>query len=419
MNPLTHFKTIPILTILIALALVALAAPKVARADVVVDWNSIALQTIFAAVPPRPGPTGILDVAMVHAAVHDAIQAFEGRFESYTIPIANASGSPVAAAAQAAHDVLVARFPLQTGTLDTLLTNYLAGLGLLGNPGLVTGQQAAVNILNLRTGDGSFPPNPEIFTGGTGPGEWRPTLPAFAPMASPWLGAVAPFALKDSAQLRASPPPPHLASGKYARDYDELKALGSVGSVARTQAQTDLALSTPTISSFCGNEPCGASRERISAISAIAPGSSPWPTWRQPTQPSPRGATRGTTSSGAPSRPFRKGDNDGNPRTAGDPTWLPLLATPPYPEYTSGANNLTGAMTRTLERFFGDRMTFTVTSTPVNQTKTYDRFSDMADDVVDVRIYQGIHFRSADEVARRQGTRSADWAFSHILRPLE
>ena len=76
-------------------------------------------------------------------------------------------------------------------------------------------------------------------------------------------------------------------------------------------------------------------------------------------------------------------------------------------------------MTRTLERFFGDRMTFTVTSTPVNQTKTYDRFSDMADDVVDVRIYQGIHFRSADEVARRQGTRSADWAFSPILRPLE
>src|SRR5262245_50027759 len=79
---------------------------------------------------------------------------------------------------------------------------------------------------------------------------------------------------------------------------------------------------------------------------------------------------------------IQEGDNDCNPRTAGDPTWLPLLPTPPYPEYMSGANNLTGAMTRTLERFFGDRMTFTVTSTPVNETKTYDRFSDMADDVV-------------------------------------
>jgi hypothetical protein len=75
-------------------------------------------------------------------------------------------------------------------------------------------------------------------------------------------------------------------------------------------------------------------------------------------------------------------------------------------------------MTRTLKRFFGDKVTFSVMSTPVNQTKTYHRFSDMADDVVDVRIYQGIHFRSADEVARRQGTRAADWAFSHFLRPL-
>jgi hypothetical protein len=75
-------------------------------------------------------------------------------------------------------------------------------------------------------------------------------------------------------------------------------------------------------------------------------------------------------------------------------------------------------MTRTLERFFGDKTTFTVFSTPANLSKTYERFSDMASDVVDVRIYQGIHFRSADEVARRQGTRAADWAFSHFLRSI-
>jgi hypothetical protein len=75
-------------------------------------------------------------------------------------------------------------------------------------------------------------------------------------------------------------------------------------------------------------------------------------------------------------------------------------------------------MTRTLELFFGDKTTFTVSSTPANTSKIYNRFSDMADDVVNVRIYQGIHFRSADEVARRQGTRAADWAFSHFLRPL-
>jgi hypothetical protein len=119
------------------------------------------------------------------------------------------------------------------------------------------------------------------------------------------------------------------------------------------------------------------------------------------------------------------GDDDGNPRTAGDATWLPQIPTntPPYPEYPSGANSLTGAVTRTLERFFGNNMTFKVTSTfanpaPVNPTKTYQRFWDMADDVVDVRIYQGIHFRTADVVARRHGRQIADMAFSHFLRPV-
>lgn len=87
--------------------------------------------------------------------------------------------------------------------------------------------------------------------------------------------------------------------------------------------------------------------------------------------------------------------------------------------FTSGANNRTGAMTRTLEHIFGDKTTFSVFSTPVNVTKTYERFSDMADDVVDVRIYQGIHFRSADEVARRTGTAAADWVISHFLRHSE
>ena len=113
---------------------------------------------------------------------------------------------------------------------------------------------------------------------------------------------------------------------------------------------------------------------------------------------------------------IREGNNDGNAKTEGDPSWLPLLPTPPYADYTSGANDLTGAMTRTLEIFFDDRMTFSVFSTPANTNKTYQRFSDMARDVVDVRIYQGIHFRSADEVARRQGSRAADWAASHFLR---
>jgi hypothetical protein len=105
--------------------------------------------------------------------------------------------------------------------------------------------------------------------------------------------------------------------------------------------------------------------------------------------------------------------------TEGDPTWVPLVNTPAYPEYFSGANSFIGAFTHTLALLFGDKTTFVVTSTPANQTKTYQRFSDQAKDMVDVRIYQGLHFRTADVIARRLAMRSANWAFSHFLRPLK
>src|SRR4029453_10059039 len=107
--------------------------------------------------------------------------------------------------------------------------------------GVLVGQEAALNIINRRSDDGSFPPNPEVFTGGTAPGEWRPTPPAFAPMSAPWFGAVVPFALKESSGILSEPPPPHLRSGAYAKAYDEVKALGARVNSARTTEQTDLA----------------------------------------------------------------------------------------------------------------------------------------------------------------------------------
>ena len=144
-----------------------------ARADVVVDWNVFTAQAIAAAA--RPSPANVFDYAMVHLAMHDAIQAIEGRFQRYCAAVPNGSGSPIAAAATAAHDVLVSLFPAQTGTLDPAYDTYLADLGLTGNPGVLAGQQAAACILNLREGDGRYPSNPEAFYGGTGLGEWRPT----------------------------------------------------------------------------------------------------------------------------------------------------------------------------------------------------------------------------------------------------
>jgi hypothetical protein len=405
----------------------SLAAP--ANADVVTDWNEIAVAAIVAAGPARPPGTAALDLAMVQTAVHDAVQAYQGRFEPYVQSISGASGSPVAAAAKAAHDVLVHQFPAQTASLDTTYDNYLTNHGLAQNDaGVLVGQQAAAGIINARTGDGSFPASFPPFTGGTDPGQWRPTLPLFAPMAAPWFGAVTPFALKDSTQLRPAPPPPALTSGEYTHAYNEIKALGAKFGSARTPEQTEFAL-------FWGTNylrtwwqvmrdiadahltDIGDSA-RLFALAAVAAADALIGAWD----------TKKYYNLWRPITAIQEGDNDGNPNTIGDPTWLPLLDTPPYQDYTSGATNFTSAVTRTLTLFFKtDAMTYSVTwvapaptsPPPAQLTRTYSSFSAAIDDVVLARILEGIHFRFADTVARRTGKRSADWAFSHVMRPIQ
>src|SRR5215207_3496994 len=165
----------------IAMLAILLAVPTCARAEVVVVWTAIAVQATLTA--NRPGPSGVIDVAMVHAAVYDAVQAIENRYAPYYVEIPGASGSPVAAAAKAAHDVLVSRFPTQAASLDTTYQQYLLNNGLLEtDPGVAVGAKAAAGIIALRACDGSFPAVPPApFVGGTDPGVWRPTPPAFAP----------------------------------------------------------------------------------------------------------------------------------------------------------------------------------------------------------------------------------------------
>lgn len=401
------------------------AAP--ARSDVVVDWNVLTAQAVASAGAARPSPANVFDYAMVHLAMHDAIQSIEGQFQRYCAATPNGSGSPIAAAATAAHDVLVNLFPAQTGALDSAYDTYLADLGLTGNPGVLAGQLAASCILALRASDGRYPANPEPFYGGTGLGEWRPTSvsgtpPAPVSMVTPWVATVTPFAIKDPAQFRASPPPPHLTSGKYARDYNEVKAMGSLVNSARSPQQTDVAfffadnsilLWTRLLRTMAGTHLSNiGDSARLFALTYMAVSDAyitswdskiAWNFWR-------------------PITAIHEGDHDGNAHTAGDPAWKPLISTPNYPDYTSGANANSGAVTTMLANFFGtDEMTFSMTSNHpqvVENMRTYGRFSDAAADVVDARVYLGIHFRFADTVARRQGAHVANWAFSHFLQPV-
>jgi hypothetical protein len=399
--------------------------------DAATAWHNIAVQALAIATPPYPNPIQFLEVAIVQAAVHDAVQAIDRRYEPFHVKVPGASGSPEAAAAKAAHDVLVNMLPSQAASLDTHYHNYLTGHGLAeDDPGVNIGAVAAAGILALRATDLRLPnPFPLPFTGGTAPGQWRPTPslrpgppPSFAPMASSWLGTVPSFTLKSGDQFRADPPPP-LSSEQYTKDYYEVKALGALTNSMRTPEQTQLAsffggnlffLYNQTLRDVAAWQTDNiGDNARLLALGTLAIADSfivsweskmHYPFWR-------------------PITAIREGENDGNPQTEGDPNWQPFVNTPNYPEYTSGANNVAGALTRILELYFRtDRMYFTVVSGNPQaspNTRTYHRFSDLSWDTVDARIYQGVHFRFGDVAGRTQGRQVAEWVFGHVLQPID
>jgi len=307
--------------------------------------------------------------------------------------------------------------------------NYIAARGLQNDPGLAVGQRAAAQLLALRVNNtGQAPANAEQFFGGTGTGEWRPTSFSATgqplPMVAAYIRDIQPFTLRDASQFRQEPPP-HLASGKYVDEYNEVKALGSLTGSSRRPSQTDMALFfadnaiqywNRTMRSIALDLRDSGDIARMFALVNVAMADALIVAWD----------SKVYFNFWRPITAIRLGDSDGNDRTDGDPTWTPFIVTPNYPDYVSGANSLSGSATTMLANFFGtDKYTFTMTSTFVHPTtgqtpqnpRVYSRFSDAADDVVDARIYEGIHFRSADEDARSGGKHIANWAFAHFLRP--
>ncbi|MBK5260315.1 MAG: vanadium-dependent haloperoxidase [Thermoanaerobaculia bacterium] len=415
----------------LAVVALTLSIASIAHADAVVDWNAIASQVISAG--GRPGPSTLVDFAVVHAAIYDAVQSIERRYKPYCVVVPDATGSTAAAAAKAARDVLVKRFPSQSGTIDTQYNAYLASNGLaIDDPGISVGAQAAAAVIALRANDGAFPTTPQVpFTGGGEPGMWRPTPSyltgnpaAFSPMAAPWLAKVTPFAVKSTSQFRAKEPPA-LTSDEYTRDYNEVKAMGAMTGSSRTQEQTEIGYfwsdNTPVqwhralrgISAAYVDD-IGDSA-RLFALASFAAADAIMTCWD----------TKLHYNYWRPVTAIQEAAGDGNPNTEPDLNWKPMLNTPNYPDYSSGANNVTAAMTRTMQLFFGtDEMTFTVTSNvqslPADKrTRTFSRFSDAAMEVVDARIYLGFHFRFADTAAREQGLRVAKWTFTHVLKPID
>jgi hypothetical protein len=232
------------------------------------------------------------------------------------------------------------------------------------------------------------------------------------------MGTIKGFAMQSGSQFRANPPP-DLNSERYAKDYNEVKAVGAATNSTRTPDQTELAnfyrsevlcplfqrIPRDVVAAHGKNIDDNA---RTMALVTMAISDSLIACWD----------TKRQFNLWRPITAIHEGENDGNPATAADPAWQAFVNTPPYSDYTSGANNVIGSMTRILELVFGkDDMTFTVVTTApqaTQKTRTYNRLSDLVTDMVNVRIYQSVHFRFADEAGRDQGKQVADWVFKNV-----
>lgn len=412
-----------LLATVIASITLGLASP--AFADAVTDWNAITLLFVQGGpgTPPNPpvgraGPPGLLDIALVQAAVHDAVQAIEDRYEPYAYrnPDAFGVGSPAAAVAAAARGVLVRLYPTQADAINTRYNAYLAANGLVGDPALAIGEAAAIELHTHH-----YRPTLTVdpFVGGDGIGEWRPAPPT-APGTSLgflFLAYTTPYTLNRASQFRPEPPPP-MTSQQYVREYNEVKAVGNIA--AHPNANTDMARFwsgnfitqwNETLRQIADARVSGlGDSARLFALANLAAADAAVAVWE----------SKRHYNFWRPITAIREGDNDPNPRTAGDVTWTPLFATPNYPDYVSGANGLTGAFTRMLQLFFGtDEISFTVKNPNpalILKERPFTRASDAAQEVVEARIHLGIHFRSADEDARQLGNRIALWTYQKFLR---
>jgi len=414
------------------------AGARQAAADEVTKWNEIAIDSGLAGNPLFH----LRVIAMTHAAIHDALNAINRLYRPYALDIpATAGASPEAAAATAAHTVLLDQFnrliafgfPSQQATLDAAYAASLALIpdGAAKTSGIAIGEAAAAAILALRENDGWDTQTVLDFDypQGTAPGEYRFT-PPFNFVFMPQWGTLPPFTLHNAAQFR--PGAPYLTKSKrYTEDFNEIKSLGGDGITtlsARTADQTEIAL--------FWYESATAQWNRIARTVSATAGLTLWENARL------FGLLNLALADGyiasfdtkyhynywRPITAIREAATDGNPHTGADPTWTPLLDTPPIPDYDSGHSVEGGVAAQVLKRFFGtDTISFSTCSTtmpagsncndPSPVTRSYSSFSQAADENGLSRILVGFHFCKAVIEGIEHGRKIGDYTVKHYLRP--
>lgn len=397
--------------LLLAAALCVLAAPAAAHADAVTDWNANAVNALVTAGGQSP-TVSTVHLAMVHGAVYDAVNSIDGRHEAYLVDVrARRWYSRDAAAAAAAYRVLLGIVPGQQATLTAQYDTSLAAIpaGPAKSEGIAVGEIAAAAMLTARTGDGRFGayrfPAPATPADPWPVGQWRPAAPTFANDPAAWIKDVRPFIIGAPARYGSRGPDP-VTSRRYAREFDEVKDVGSATSTTRTPDQTDQARFWAE-----GPQPW----TRVARQLALDRGLSAADSARMFARLYMTGADTLIAVWGDKARwlfwrpitAIREAAADGNPRTEPDTAWTPLLNTPPYPDQPSGLSSVSAAMAATLDATFGRHVRFSVTSLSSNTTRTFSGFDDAVEEVIDARVYSGIHFRKADEDGAAIGARVA------------
>jgi len=396
-----------------------------ARADVVLDWNAIAVNT---AVANKANPFAQARyAAIVQLAVFEAVNAIKGDYQPYLGTITAAPGaSAEAAAIEAAFDVLSTYFPASASTLATERTNSLAQIpdGPAKDAGIATGDAAASAMIALRMNDGASPPQFKV-PGPAVPGEWQatPSCPVINGVASgiafQWQN-VTPFGISHASDFLLGPPPA-LTSNQYARAYNEVMTVGSINSTQRPQDRSNVALyyaaSSPTqvfnqAAQQVAQQQGRSLSENARALALINMAMNDslvasffnkyqYNFWR-------------------PETAIHAGGTDGNPKTEPDPNFAPFITTPCFPSYPSNHGSAGNGAAEVMRHLYGEAgHSITLTNPAVPSiVLQYTSFKEITDDISDARVYGGIHFRTDQVAGARLGRAVGSAVYKKNLRPL-
>lgn len=437
-------KRVPIaatVALVVALSLFSAPAHGETDSDAVIEWNLIAVSTLSQIPGPAGGAPPALQISlgMTQGAVYDAVNAIVPKHHRPYLLRRRfpAKASQEAAVATAAYEVLTdiistvpatIAFPNQATLLASLDARYDASLAAIPDSrskmqGIAAGHAAAEAMIAARADDGRF--GPSQWVSNSAPGHWQPLLPnGTAPLdPTPWVGGVEPFLIESSSQFRSAGPP-DLDSPEYADEVNEVKAIGGDGLVTpstRTAEQTHNAifwqsaggpalLWSGVARQLAADPAYGldlADTARLLAMMNLSGADASINCWND----------KYHFDRWRPWEAIRQAHLDDNPDTVADPNWTPLL-TAPYPDHTSGHLCLDGAHLRSLQLFFGtDDIEFGVTSAQFGgETRTFDRFSQPLEEIIEARIWAGLHFRSADVQAELLGRNVADYMADHYFQ---